>query len=251
MRLFALFFFVLVVGLSGCSKPAVKKDPNEPSLSDIYVQKGVQYMENGQLDVALKDLQRAIDLDQQNSEAHNAIAVLYEKLDRSGEAEAHFKRALSADPGNSSALNNYGRFLCAQGQYERAMTNFRQVIDSKLYKLPWVAMTNAGLCAHSTGKKDEAEEYLRKALEVNPTFPPALQEMAKLSLETGQYLSARAFLQRYEAAAGSNAESLWIGVQTEHALGNRQAEAEYLNALRSRFPDSREAMQARRLRSDY
>lgn len=251
MKTFTLILLAAVLGLSGCSKPAVKKDANEPSLSDIYVQKGVQYMENGQLDVALQDLQRAIDLDKQNSEAHNAIAVLYEKLGRSGDAAAHFERAVSLDPRNFSALNNYGRFLCAQGQYERAMSNFAQVIDSKLYKLPWVALTNAGLCAHSTGKKDAAEEYLRKALEANPTFPPALQEMAKLSLETGQHLSARAFLQRYEAAAGSNAEILWIGAQTERALGNREAEADYLSALRSRYPDSSEAMQARRLRSPY
>jgi len=250
MKHYTPILLAIALSLLGCS-PTAKKDPNEPSVSDIYVQKGVQYMENGQLDVALQDLQRAIELDEHNSEAHNAIAVLYERLNRPGEAEAHFKRALSLDPNNSSALNNYGRFQCAQGQYEKAMSQFRQVIGSPLYPLPWVALTNAGLCARSAGKNKEAEEYLRRALEKNATFPPPLLEMAKLSLQSGQYLSARAFLQRYEAVAEKNPESLWIGLQTELALGNRQAAADYGETLRSRFPDSREAVQLRKQPSRF
>jgi len=249
MKRHALIPLVLVLGLAGCSSKAPKESGE--SISDIYVQKGVRYMENGQLDIALQDLQHAIELDGRNSEAHNAIAVLYERLDQPGAAEEHFKRALSLDAGNSSALNNYGRFLCAQGQYDKAMDNFRRVIDSKLYKQPWIALTNAGLCANAAGKKKEAEDHLRKALEANPTFPPALLELAKLSLETGQYMSARAFLQRYEAVAEPDPQSLWIGVQTENALGNSQAAGDYINALRSRFPDSREAMQAKKLNPSY
>lgn len=241
--------FLLVPLLAGCAG-GVKKNPNEPSASEIYVQKGVQYMENGMLDVALQDLQHAIELDGHNSEAHNAIAVLYERLNRPGDAEAHFRRALSLDSDNASALNNYGRFLCGQEQYEKAMANFKQVIDSKLYKLPWVALTNAGLCARSAGKNEEAEAYLRKALEENPSFPPALLEMAKLSLETRQYLSARAFLQRFEAMVEPSPESLWLGIQTEQALGNRPGVADYVQTLRNRFPDSREAAHARKLHSD-
>jgi type IV pilus assembly protein PilF len=241
---------IAVLGLAGCS-PSLKKDADETSVSDIYVQKGVQYMEHGQLEVALQDLQHAIELDSRNSEAHNAIAVLYERLNRPGEAETHFKRALDLNPNNASALNNYGRSLCARRQYDQAMAHYQKAIDSPLYPQPWVALTNAGLCAKSSGKKAETEEYLRKALEKNPTFPPALLEMAKLSFENGQFMSARAFLQRYEAVAAPTAEALWIGVQTEQALGNSQAVGDYINTLRSRFPDSREALQARRLQSDY
>ncbi|HUL13382.1 MAG TPA: type IV pilus biogenesis/stability protein PilW [Methylococcaceae bacterium] len=250
MKTHALILLAATLVLTGCSSTS-KKEPGETSVADIYVQKGVQYMESGQLDVALQDLQHAIELDGRNSEAHNAIAVLYGRLDRPGDAETHFKRALSLDSNNASTLNNYGRFLCARGQYDQAMDYYRQAIGSPLYSQPWVALTNAGLCARSSGKKAETEEYLRKALEKNPAFPPALLEMAKLSFENGQFMSARAFLQRYEAVAAPTAEALWIGVQTEQALGNSQAVGDYINTLRSRFPDSREALQARRLQSDY
>jgi type IV pilus assembly protein PilF len=244
---------LLLLGLiAGCSSSSpVKKDPSEPSAADIYVQKGVQYMENGEFEFALSDLQHAIDLDANNIQAFNAMAVLNERLNRPSDAEANYQRAIELNGDDPGTLNNYGRFLCGRGDYDKAMGYFRRVIDSRLYKLPWVALTNAGLCAKSSGHKAEAEEFLRKALESNPAFAPALLEMAKLSLESGQFMSARAFLQRYEVQSEISAESAWLGIQIEHALGSKESENEYFNTLRSRFPDSREASQARKLAPAY
>lgn len=240
------FCIVIALGLSACST-TVKHDPNEPSASDIYVQKGIRYMEEGQLNVALSDFKRAAELDEHNAAAQNALAVLYERLDQPAKAGRHYQRALDLDDDNSGTHNNYGRFLCGQGKYEQGLEHLRRIIDSKLYDTPWVALTNAGLCARAAGQREQAEDYLRRALESKPTFPPALLEMSRLSLESGQHLSARAFLQRYEAAAERDAASLWLGVQIEHALGNTDAAAEYSKALRGLFPDSREAQQARKL----
>lgn len=236
----------IILTLVACSSPP-KKDPDAPNPADIYVQKGVQYMEAGQFEFALQDLQHAVELEPKSAEAHDALGVLYERLNRPGDAEQQYQKALSLDNGNANTLNNYGRFLCGQGQYDKAMNCFKQIIDSRLYGQPWVVLTNAGLCARSQNHKAEGEEFLRKALEASPTFAPALLEMARVSLEARQYLSARAFLQRYEAGGVMGADALWIGVQTETALGNSEAASDYLNSLRSRFPDSREAAQARRM----
>ncbi|QSA96962.1 type IV pilus biogenesis/stability protein PilW [Methylococcus sp. EFPC2] len=238
---------LLVLGFGACSSETVKHDPNEPSASEIYVRKGIRYMEEGQLNVALSDFKHATELDDRNALAHNALGVLYERLANPDEAGSHYQRALDLDEENFDIRNNYGRFLCTQGKYEQALELLRKIIDSKLYDTPWVGLTNAGLCARSAGQREQAEDYLRRALERNPTFPPALLEMARLSLESGQHLSARAFLQRYESVAERDAASLWLGMQVEHALGNRDAAAEYYKALLARFPDSREAQQARKL----
>lgn len=250
MKRRALLLALLVLAAGACShSPAPVKDRNALSGSDIYMHKGIQYMEMGMFDVALNDLQRAVQLDERNSEAHDALAVLYQKLDRNDDAEKHFKRAVSLDERNYNAANNYGRFLCEKGHYEDAMGLFRKIIDTKLYSAPWIVLTNAGLCAHSHAKKDQAETYLRQALEANPTFPPALLEMAKLSQESAQYLSARAFLERYEGVAESSSESLRLGMQIESALGNADAAEAYGRALRMetdhrRKPEPRQNPQA-------
>lgn len=230
-----------------------KSRTNDPysslSQSDIYVQKGIQYMEAGNYEVALQDLTKAAELDGGNSEAYNALAVLYQRLDQPADAERQFKKALSVNPDNFGARNNYGRFLCSHGRYADAMSQFREVIGSKLYNSPWIALTNAGICARSAGQKGEAEEYLRKALDYDPRFAPALIEMAELSRETGQNMSARAFLERYHAVAEPDPRSLWVGVEAEAALGNFQGARDYARTLRSRFPNSKEAAQARRYAS--
>lgn len=226
--------------LAACSGTSKKKDPNEPSISEIYMRKGIQYMENGMPDVALQDLKHSVELDPKNGEAHGALAVLYQRLDQPADADAEFKKALELTNNDVGTANNYGRFLCEQGQYDKAMAEFQKVITAKLYPSPWVPLTNAGLCARNTGRSSDAEGYLRDALKANPQFAPALLEMAKLSLQTGQFMNARAFVQRLESAAPPSAEILLLGVQVEQALGNEEAAQDYRAKLRAQFPDDRE-----------
>ena len=65
--------------------------------------------------------------------------------------------------------------------------------------------------------------------------------MAKLSFETGRYLPARGYLQRYVAAAKHTAESLWLGIQIEQQLGDKDAISSYALLLKNTFPDSDQA----------
>lgn len=228
------------------SAPAAMREPLSPEqASQIYVEKGVRYMDDGLYDIALKDMQKAVELDDDNSEAHNALGVLYQRIDNPSQADSHFRKAISLKTDNYAARNNYGRFLCATGQAEDAFEQFRQVYGTKLYGQPWIPLTNAGICARSIGQKVEAERYLRQALETNPRFPPALLEMARVSHETAQPLAARGFLQRYFAATSPGPEALLLGIDIELGLGNRAAAADYLNTLSNRFPDSTALMQAR------
>lgn len=215
------------------------------SPADIYVQKGVQYMEKGRLDVALMDLQHALKLDSRHSGAHNAIAVLYEQLKESDKAGYHYERAVDLDPANPRALNNYGRFLCARGNYDKGLTFLSKAFDMPLYRHPWIALTNAGNCAFRADRMDVAERYLRRALDKNPRFAPALKEMVQVSLKQGNYLSARAFLQRFQEVGEHTPETLWLAIQTENALGDKKAVANYISTLRAKYPGSKEAARAR------
>lgn len=229
-------------------RPRAANDPfGELSAADVYVQKGVRYMEQGALKVALEDLRHAVALEPGNSDAHDALAILYERLGRPEEADRHFREALSLNPDNYSAFNNYGRFLCNTGRTQEAMAKLEVAYSTPLYPQPWIPLANAGACLRRAGRPLEAEPYLRRALEKHPNYPPALLEMAYLSLEARQYLSTRAFLQRYQAIAGDTPEALWLGVQAELALGDA-GEARRLAARIGRdFPDSAEAVKARRL----
>lgn len=243
MRTHSLAYMVAITcTISGCSLlPTVqqyeKADPaNNPpmsamSASEVFVAKGVRYMEAGQYEVALHDLEKAVELDDDNSEAYNALGVLYQQLDNPKKADGSFKRSLSLKEDNYAAINNYGKFLCSVGRFPEAFAQFKKVIGTKLYTQPWIPLTNAAVCDRMAGRLQEAEVFLSQALETAPTFPPALLEMVRLNRERGKNKMAHEYLQRYFAVSPPNRESLRLGIEIETALGNSTLAESYSKAL--------------------
>ena len=80
---------------------------------------------------------------------------------------------------------------------------------------------NAGNCARSAGDLKRAEENFRKALAVKPRFGEALFQMADLEYSQTEYMSARAFLERYLEVGRTSPATLWLGVRIERGLGNK------------------------------
>ncbi len=226
-----LWFFS--IAMLGCT-PAMQRN-NDPyaalSASDVYLRKGVEYMNIGNYKVARQDLERAITLDRHNSEAHNALAVLSEKLEQTTEAEHHYQQALQLDPENQAARNNYGRLLCQSGRKGEAMQAFATVIASRLYNHPELALTNAGQCAESQGDAHRAEDYYREALLKETDFPPALLALARLNQARGDSLRARGFLTRYLDISPADVAALRMGIAIENSLGNPEAAAGYRQTL--------------------
>ena len=67
--------------------------------------------------------------------------------------------------------------------------------------------------------------------------------MCEISFKLPNHLSARGYLQRYQQVARHTAKSLWLGIQIEQELGDKDAVSSYVLQLKNNFPDSQEAMQ--------
>jgi type IV pilus assembly protein PilF len=201
---------------------------------------GIAYMRDGQDAVALKKLRRAIEVDPDSPDAHNVLAILYERLGEDKLAEENYDRAAALDPRDPYIRNARGSYFCKQGKYEMALQEFELALDNPLYPTPWVAMTNAGLCTARSGDKVKAEEYYRRALTANKRYTPALFQMAEISFENHNDMSARAYLERFHSGAPATAASLWLGVRVEQRLGDRIKAVEYKRRLLKEFPDAPE-----------
>lgn len=231
----------------GCATETRQRgvDREADEAARVHTQLGVSYLEQGRNELALENLKKAIDHDAGYAEAQHAIAFLYERVDRDELAERHYRRAVRLDPDNSRAHNDLGRFYCERGRYDDAERQFLKALDNPVYETPEVSYFNAGTCARRAGDTEAAEDYFRQALDHNPRFGRALWQMARLQHEQGEHLNARAYLQRYEAVGERSPEFLWLGVEVEQALGDREAAAEYAQSLKEEFPD---AEQTQRLR---
>ena len=231
----------VAVGLSACSSAAVRhEEAQQLKSSEINTELGLSYLQERDTERALIKLTRAIEQNPENAKAHAAIAMAYDNLDRQTRARTHYARAVELDPMNSYARNAYGAYLCREGAVAEALMHFDKAVENPLYPQPEMALTNAGQCLRSDGDMVKAESYFRAALRRNPRFAQALFQMSRLSFEKGNALSARGYLQRYLAVAKHSAQTLWLGIQIERELGDRDAVASYTMLLRGQYPDSEE-----------
>ncbi|MBI5040899.1 MAG: type IV pilus biogenesis/stability protein PilW [Gammaproteobacteria bacterium] len=233
----------LSIALGGCNQTNVRSDGDKQSPAEANVELGVLYMQQGQKVIAMEVLQKALTQDPNSADAHTAIAVLYASLGETDKADDHFRRSLSLDAKNPQTRNSYGSFLCEQKQWDDAEKQYLTAANNPLYDSPQLSYTNAGICASRAQNLAKAEQYWRKALEISPKYPPALLQMARLNVNQKNYMSARAYLQRFHEVARPTPESLWLGIQTERVLGDKNAEASYSMLLKNGFPDSPQAKQ--------
>lgn len=240
LRGVGLLAVALVVTACATTEPARSKDAPEKR-ARLNTQLAFEYAKDGKYRIAVEKLEKALEADRRYVDAHIAGGVIYSRLGEWDTAEDHYRRAVSLDDENITALNNYGLFLCSRGRHEEGLEKFERALDLPLNTNPVVTLNNAGQCAYEDARLELAEKYLREALQIDPRLSRALLTMGKLSFEYDRDLSARGYLQRFHSVAKETAESLWLGVRVELALGDRDAARGYARRLRGSFPDSLEA----------
>ena len=216
---------------------------NEAAATNLRL--AVEYMQRKEYETALEKLDRARQADPGYALTYNTYGVLYQTLGDNARAEQNFKRALQLGGDDSATMNNYGRFLCQQNRVDEADAVFRKAANNPLYEAREIPLTNAGICMLGSKRLPEAEKYFRGALELNPRMPTALLQMSRLTFEQGDALRARGYLQRYLEVGNPTAESLWLGIQIEEKLGDKDAVSSYSMMLRNNFPDSEQAQKLR------
>jgi len=243
---FCFFWIALAAMLLGAcaqnpntARIDVTEQTNDIAATNLRL--GIEYLKRGNYEKSLVKLNKALDADPDHPPTLNALGLLYQRLGRPVDAEKYFKRALRINPNDPYTLNNYGQFLCANNRYEEAETTFLAAASNPIYETPEIALTNAGTCALKNDQPDVAEEHFRNALKINPRLGIALIQMSHLSYDKGNYLSARAYLQRYLEVGKHTASTLWLGIRIEKELGDKNTLSSYALLLKNNFPKSEEA----------
>ena len=237
----------LLLGQTGCvtnRQPSIGASEDLQEAATANFNLGVGYLRQGNWQLAQEKLEKSVKQDPSLPAAHDALALVYENLGEYDLAEKHYSRAVKLEPNNAAAQNSYAVFLCRRLQRPRdAEKYFRAAADNPRYATPEAALTNAGVCLLQGPDKAAAEGYFRQALQRNPRYPDALLQMVELSYANGNYMQARAFLERSEVVVPSSPSLLWRGYQIETQLGDKQRADSYGIRLKDRFRTSEEARQ--------
>jgi type IV pilus assembly protein PilF len=250
MRRVRILTLVASLALAGCASQStddsgLKSAPTgvetqQRTSARVHTELAANYFEIGNMGVALEEVKEALNSDPNYGPAHNIAGLVYARLKDDRTAEQSFQRAISINPSDYDANNNYGLFLCERRRERESIKYFLTAVRNPLYPFPDRSYVNAGVCARRAGDLADAEDYLQMALKIRPNQTQALYQLADMAYARGDYAGTRVYLTRLTQVASANPEVLWLGVRTARRLNDRNAEASYALQLRNRYPESSE-----------
>ena len=177
--------------------------------------------------------QRALKADPRSGDAHTLLGAIADARGLVPVSGTHYGKAVEIAPKTGIYANNYGSWLCANGKAAESLAWFDVAIADPAYPTRAAALANAGSCASQVSQPARAEASWRQALALEPGNVAALSGMAALQFSRSQYLDARAFTERWLAAAPNDPNGLGMAVQVEQKLGDNAAASRYLSRLQA------------------
>jgi protein O-GlcNAc transferase len=173
---------------------------------------GAAYKKLGRLDEAIACMQRALQIDPNDLEALQNIAITYRALRHFDLAEHHVRRALSLKPTSAPLHRELGDTLLEQGRLVEAETSHRQslAIDARQPR----AYANLAVALQQQGKIEEAIAACEHALRLDTNLWVAWNNL----LMSSQY-SASLDVERYRSQAATFGR-----LQSDAAAGRRKTQ---------------------------
>ena len=92
-------------------------------------------------------------------------------------AKQAYLTAIKLDDTQGDVLNNFGAFLCAQGEYQAAYKQFTQALNSPQYYHQADTYENIALCAFAGKQTDVYQQALDKLRQVDPSRAEKLRSL--------------------------------------------------------------------------
>ena len=225
--------------LAGCSTPS--GGSSGTASARVHTELAGLYFDRAQFGVALEEIEHAVQADRNYAPAFYMRGLIHMELREDKDAEEDFQRSISLDKNDPKAHYNYGLFLCNRAREKESIAQFMAAVKIPLYETPGLAYLGAGQCSRKAGNNKDAEEFLQKALKVQPDLTQAMFALADLNFANADYFAAKKYFANLSQKTDNlTAEQLWLGVRISRKVNDRSSEASYATQLRNRFPDARE-----------
>lgn len=202
----ATFVFIIVLTVASVPNGIAADEAEHLSKS------GVQRLVAGDAQQAVDLLSRAISLNSTEYRYYNDRGVAFKRLAQIDDAIADYTRALEIKPDFTNALNNRGVAYLEKGLHDKALEDFTRALElgdfsSQIY-------TNRGLAYALMGDQNKALVDFKKAISIRPVDSRAFIFTGDTLLKMGKETEA---FEMYLIAAGL-AKDPKIGEQIEARL---------------------------------
>ena len=158
---------LLVFTLASCA--GMKVEQNKQA-ADIHYKMGEIHLTNKNYSEALKELTTAIEKNPGEASYYNAIAIAYGARRMHDKAEKNFKKAIELDNDFSDAYLNLGALYIELKRYDESIETTMMVLRNDFYKSPELAHNNIGWAFLKKGDLRGALENFKKAADLNTRY---------------------------------------------------------------------------------
>lgn len=159
----------------------MKPAPDRPRLSKATAlwRKAYAAQMKGNLEEAVFYYRASIEV-LATAEAHTSLGWTYSFMDRLEDAIEECKKAIAVDPEFGNPWNDIGAYLLQRGEPEAAIPYLDRALKARRYESYHFAHMNLGLAYLMLNRFGDAKQAFKRALKVEPDYPPAKQALTAL-----------------------------------------------------------------------
>jgi tetratricopeptide (TPR) repeat protein len=194
-----------------------------------YNNLGFYLSEKGDVEGAMENYQKALDINPQYEDALNNLGYALAGKKRNEEALGYYLRALRIRPEHVEVHNNLGNALSELGRIDEAIVHYRFVLGKDRHHAN--ANNNLGIALAMKGNFDEAIEHFHEAIRTQPAYASAHSNLG----------NALAVQHKIEEAIGEYTEALRLkpdDSQAHNNLGNALTEKGRLDEAVHHYEES-------------
>ncbi len=164
--------------------PLLKTVATLRSYAEYYFKEGLRLQEEGRVELAIVEYQRALKEDPKYARAHANLCLAQLLLKRLDQAEHHCQLALKLDPNIHEIRHNLGLLRRLQGRNREAAEAFREALEID----PFYAESHylLGVVLAQQERPENAEHHFRQAIENQPDYRTAHFQLGLLLQKQGK-----------------------------------------------------------------
>jgi len=169
---------------------AVQLDPN---LAEAHDALGTSRRLSGRLPEAAASFTRSVELNPKGVEAITGLAETYAGMGRAADAESAFERAIAMSPDSTNVATRYAGFCFTRGRYDKAASLYRRVTE--MVPDSSRGFLNLGAALQALGRYDDAATAYERSISLSPSGS-AYSNLGLIRYDGGRYADACVALEK-------------------------------------------------------
>ncbi|GAB61050.1 MAG: tetratricopeptide repeat protein [Candidatus Jettenia sp.] len=159
-------------------------------IANIYLNRSIIQKEQGNIENALKDVNRAIELHKNDAVAYCNRGVIYEKTGNVEHAIYDYNKSIDLNPDYAPAYYNRGSLYASMEKLEKAIIDYSMAVSLDPNSI--LSYYNRGIAFKMVGRVDLSIEDLSKVISLDHTFAVAYAHRGLAYAESGESEKAMA-----------------------------------------------------------